>query len=92
MLLACHKQLVSKRSSSMSAQLRIRLHYLPVCTHIFQERAAQRLIADLGRSILEQMVGLFQHLLGTGIVVRTQDAVAGEIDAQGLISAFEATL
>lgn len=63
-------------------------HKLPVRGDVFQERVLQRFVIDIRRALLQQMVRSVQDFLGTGIVRGFEDAIAGEVDAEG----FERTV
>ena len=57
--------------------------------HVLQERAPQDLVADLGGPLLQQIVGAVQDLSRAGVPVGLQDAIAGQVDPQGLLRAVE---
>ena len=49
----------------------------PVSGDVLQERAAQCLIVDLGRPLLQQAMPGLQGLSGAGVLVGAQNAVSG---------------
>ena len=57
--------------------------------HVLQKGAAQILVVDPARALLEQPVGGLQDLLRARVVDRAEHLVAGQVDAQGLQRAFE---
>src|SRR5215210_7276319 len=62
------------------AKLRKLRRQLAVLRHVFQERAAQRFISNVGGLGLQAMVGCSQNTLGTWVAGGAQDAVADQID------------
>jgi hypothetical protein len=65
------------------------LDQLPVGRYLFQEGAAQALVLDPGRPLLQEAAGGAQDLSGAGVVVSPQDPVAGPVDAERFVGAVE---